>query len=418
VSESEVFIGLALLLVLAVGCQIVATRVAVPSIILLLGAGFLAGALTESVDPNELMGDKFAPMVTLAVGVILFDGALDLRIRDLEGHGQHVVRRLILWGVPITWAGAVAFVFLLLDLSAGVTILLGAILIVSGPTVVIPLLERARPGRRVSAILRWECTTVDPIGAIIGALVFHALTSGEDEAVQRAVLDFTISVGIGILGGLVGTVVLWLLLDKLRVTGVLATEATIATVVAVTAVCDAVNDDTGLIAAIVMGLVVANTEMVSSPEDRPFFRTIVQLIIGLLFVSISATVTPESLGGVLWPSLALVGGLVLVVRPVLAALATIRTDLSRKERAYIGMMDPRGIVAASTAATFAGPLAATGEEGAADLLPVTFLVIVGTVTIYGLLATPAARALGLTEEADEHDAAVVQRPLGFEDPAV
>ena len=130
---------------------------------------------------------------------------------------------------------------------------------------------------------------------------------------------------------------------------------------------------------------------IKSPEDRPFFRTLVQLIIGLLFISISATVTPSSVSGVLWPTVALVAGLIVVVRPLVAAVATMRTNLPRRERLFIGLIDPRGIVAASTAATFAAPLTDQGIVGADDLLPATFLVIVGTVTIYGLAAAPAAR---------------------------
>ena len=150
-----------------------------------------------------------------------------------------------------------------------------------------------------------------------------------------------------------------------------------------------------------MGVAVANMPAIRSPEDRPFFRTIVQLIIGLLFISISATVTPSSVLAVLWPSLALVAGLIVVVRPLVAAVATVRTNLTVRERVFIGLMDPRGIVAASTAATFAAPLASLGIGGADDLLPATFLVIVGTVTIYGLAAAPAARLLGLGTSADE-----------------
>jgi len=131
------------------------------------------------------------------------------------------------------------------------------------------------------------------------------------------------------------------------------------------------------------------------PKERPQLQTLVQLTIGVLFISISATVTPASLHGVLWPSVALVAGLVLVVRPVVAAVSTMGSDLSRNERIFIGSMDPRGIVAASTAANFSAPLIAIGLVGADRLLPATFLVIVGTVSIYGLGATPLAKALGL-----------------------
>jgi NhaP-type Na+/H+ or K+/H+ antiporter len=394
-TTTEIFIGLGLLLALAVGCQVAAVRLRLPAIVILLPVGFVAGTITSTINPNELFGTTFSPMVSLAVAVILFEGGLDLNVKELEGHSQRVVRRLILWGLPITWVGAGLLSWSLLGLSSRAAVMLGAILIVSGPTVVGPLLERARPGRRLTAILGWEGTTIDPIGAIIGALVFQALSARTGFRVSSELGDFAASVGVGILGGLVGTGVLWLLLEKLGLRGVLATEATIATVVAVAAACNAMRDDTGLIAAILMGIAVANVPGMRSPEDRPFFRTLVQLIIGLLFISISATVTASSLGGVLWGSVALVICLIVAVRPLVAAAATLGTSLSIRERTFIGMMDPRGIVAASTATTFAAPLVAVGIDGADKLLPATFLVIVGTVTIYGLAAVPAARRLGL-----------------------
>lgn len=411
-SSSEIFLGLGLLIVLAVGCQVLATRLRLPAIVLLLPVGFIAGNMTDSIDADGLFGDTFTPLVGLAVAVILFDGGLDLRLHDLEGHSQRVVRRLLLWGIPLTWAGATAFTWLALRSSWQTALMIGAILIVSGPTVVAPLLERARPGRRLTAILSWESVTIDPIGAIVAALTFHALSQKAGEPWLFSLGEFGVSVGIGVLGAVVGTVLLWLLVDKAGVTGVLATEATIATVIGVAAVCNAVRDDTGLIAAIGMGVAVANVPFISSPEDRPFFMTIVQLIIGLLFVSISATVTTSSVIDLLAPAVAIVAALVLIVRPVVTAVATLRTDLTRAERLFIGLMDPRGIVAASTAATFAVPLARANVGGAEDLLPVTFLVIVGTVTIYGLLAVPAARRLGLTT--DETPALTTPRDVRHE----
>jgi NhaP-type Na+/H+ or K+/H+ antiporter len=397
VTSSDIFLGLGLLLALAVGCQIVATRVRIPAIVLLLPAGFIAGSLTDNVDPIELFGDTFAPMVSLAVAVILFEGGLDLDFRELEGHSPLVVRRLVVRGILITWVSAALLGSWLLGLSTDAAVMLGAILVVSGPTVIAPLLELARPGRRLSTILGWESTTIDPIGAIIGALVFQALLAEVGLRPGRELAEFAVAVGLGVAGGAVGTIVLWLLLQKLRLSGVLATEAVLATVVAVAAVCNALMDDTGLIAAVVMGVAVANVHSIRSPHDRPFFRTIVQLIVGLLFVSISATVTPTSIVDVLWPTLGLIACLVLIVRPVVTAVATIGTNLTRAERAFVALMAPRGIVAASTASTFTVPLVQVGIGDAQDLLPVTFLVIVGTVTIYGLAAVPAARALGLSE---------------------
>jgi NhaP-type Na+/H+ or K+/H+ antiporter len=397
---ADIFVGFGLTVLLAVGCQIVATRYRLPAIVLLLPVGFVAGQHISSMNPEMTLGSAFSPLVSLAVAIILFDGGLDLEFRQLEGHSQRVVRRLLYLGIPITWAAATLLAWPLLGLSGHAALMLGAILIVSGPTVVAPLLEAARPGRRVSLILGWEGTTIDPIGAIIGAVAFQAISNGFTLGRGEAVAAFVRSLGVGALGGVIGTAALWFLLSRVRLTGVLATEAIVATVVGTAGLCDAWRDDTGLIAAIVMGVALANLPGIDLPEDRQFFKTIVQLVIGLLFISISATVTSASVKAVVWPTVALVAALVLLVRPLVAAAATLRTSLSGRERAFIGWMDPRGIVAASTAATFGAPLAAAGIEGADKVLPATFVVIVGTVGVYGLSAAPVARLLGLATATD------------------
>lgn len=402
-SSGEIVLGMGLTLALAVACQIVAGRWRLPAIVLLLPVGFVGGQLVPGLDLQQVLGEAFTALVGLAVAVILFDGGLELVLRELEGHSQRVVRRLLTLGIPITWAGAALLAAPLLGLPGQAAIMLGAILIVSGPTVVGPLLDLARPGRRVGLILSWEGATIDPLGAILGAVTFQALAHHESVRALADVGEFVLSIGVGLLGGVAGAALLWFLLGRLRLSGILATEAVLASVVFVAATCNAVREDTGLIAAIVMGVAVANLPAIDMPEDRRFFRTIVQLIIGVLFISISATVTVDAVRSVLGPALVLIAGLVLVVRPVVAAVSTWRTSLELRERIFIAWMDPRGIVAASTAATFAAPLAAAGVVGAEELLPTTFVVIVGTVTLYGVTAVPLSRLLGL---ADLEDAGV------------
>jgi NhaP-type Na+/H+ or K+/H+ antiporter len=414
VSETDIFIGFGVTVLLAVGCQIVSSRVRIPAIILLLPAGFVAGHYLSEMNLEKTLGSAFSPLVGLAVALILFDGGLDLNFRELEGHSQRVVRRLLYLGIPVTWAGASLLAWLLLGISSQASIMLGAILIVSGPTVVAPVLAAARPGRRVSLILGWEGTTIDPFGAIIGALVFQALVNHVQPGRGHALLALLRSLGTGAVGGAIGTAALWLLLNKLRLRGTMATQAIVAVVIGTAALCDALRADTGLIAAIVMGVALANLPVIDLPEDRQFFKTIVQLVIGLLFISISAGVTTSSVKAVLWPTLAVIAGLVLVVRPAVAAASTLRTSLSVRERAFIGWMDPRGIVAASTAATFGAPLAMAGIGGANKLLPATFVVIVGTVAIYGLSGPPVARLLGLAETASEE----LSEPLLPDEPTM
>jgi NhaP-type Na+/H+ or K+/H+ antiporter len=398
-STDQVLLGVGLIVVLAVGSQVVASRLRIPALIILLPAGFAAGALTTDVNPQHLLGAAFQPLVSLAVAVILYDSGLALQWGKVTGRARRVVPRLVIWGVPVTMAFAAVLAGPLLGMSAGAAVMTGAILVVSGPTVVAPLLAFVRPSDRLQRILSWEGSLIDPVGGILGAVVFHAVLASTHGGIGHPLGQFLLSLGIGAAGAAVGVAVLWLCLCKLDLDDVLGTTSQLACVIGVAAACDVVRDDAGLIAAIVMGLAVANLRAFDVPAKRPFFETLVQLIIGVLFVSISATVTPASLKHLVLPTFGLVAVLVLVTRPLVAFVATIRTELSRGERAFIGWMAPRGIVAAATASTFGAELAAGHVGGAAKILPVTFLVIVATVALYGLTAVPVARRLGVTRPA-------------------
>jgi len=413
-STDQVLFGVGLILVLAVGSQVLASRLRIPALIILLPVGFTAGALTTDVNPDRLLGPAFQPLVSLAVAVILYDSGLALQWGKVRGRARRVVPRLVIWGVPITMAFAAVLAAPLLGMSAGAALMLGAILVVSGPTVVGPLLAFVRPSDRLQRILSWEGSLIDPVGGILGATVFHAVLASTKGGIGHPLGQFLLSLGIGAAGAAAGVAVLWLCLCKLDLDDVLATTAQLAAVVGVAAACDIVRDDAGLIAAILMGLAVANLRVFDVPDKRPFFETLVQLIIGVLFVGISATVTPESLKHIVLPTLALVAVLVLVTRPLVAFFATLGTELTRGERAFTGWMAPRGIVAAATASTFGATLAAAHVGGAAKILPVAFLVIVATVALYGLTAVPVARRLGVTRPARTRPLLIGGDPWGID----
>ncbi|MDA8323768.1 MAG: cation:proton antiporter [Actinomycetota bacterium] len=393
---NQILIGAGLIIALAVGSQIAAARLRVPALIILLPAGFIAGAITTDVNPSRLLGPAFQPLVTLSVAIILYDAGLGLDLAKLAGHVRTVVIRLIVVGIAVSWALTAVYAIFGLSMSGQAATMLGVILVVSGPTVVGPLLDFVRPSERLRHVLAWEGSLIDPVGGILGAVVFRALTvtSGPHGGGVRAFLS---SFGVGLAGGVVGIALLWLLLRRLRLPETLGTSAQLAAVVAVAACCDVLREDSGLIAAIVMGLAVSNAPGFDLPARRPFFETLVQLVIGLLFVSIAATITPSSLHHLLLPTLGLVAVLVLIARPLAAVISTVRTSLTAGERAFTGWMAPRGIVAAATATTFSAGLVAAGIGGASKILPVTFLVIVATVAIYGLTAGPVARLLGVAQ---------------------
>jgi NhaP-type Na+/H+ or K+/H+ antiporter len=208
---------------------------------------------------------------------------------------------------------------------------------------------------------------------------------------------FLRAIAIGLAGGAVGLLLIWLGMKLAGGNHVLGTEVLLFAVVIATAVTNAVSDDAGLVSAVVMGMAAPLVVGGQIEEVKPFFATIVNASIGILFISISALVTPESLQGLVLPCLGMVAALVLVVRPLTALLLTVRGDLTFQQRLYIGWMAPRGIVAASTAASFSAALLALGIPDAEYLLPVTFLVIVGTVVFYSATAVPMAGLLKLRE---------------------
>ncbi|MFF7638384.1 cation:proton antiporter [Kitasatospora sp. NPDC008050] len=398
-TSQQIFIGAGLIVVLAVGGQVLAARLRIPAIIVLLPLGFAAGAITDDVHPDRILGPAFSPLVSLAVAVVLYDAGLGLDLRHLRGDTRRVVNRLVWGGLLLTTTIAGLTAAPLLGLSAQAAAMLGVILVVSGPTVVGPLLTFVRPEVRLQRILLWEGSLIDAVGGIAGALVFHALLNDHRHGLGAGSGQFLASTGLGLLGGAVGIALLRCLLVRLRLGEILGTTVQLAVVIGVAAGCDAIRDDTGLIAAIVMGVAVATLPAFELAIRRPFFEALVSLVVGVLFIAISATVTWSSLRPVVLPALGLVAVLVVLARPLLAALCTVGTGLSQDERAFLGWMAPRGIVAAATAATFSAELAAAGIGGAEKILPATFVVIVATVTLYGLTAPPVARLLEVVRPA-------------------
>ena len=397
-STDQVLAGLGLIIVLAVGSQVLAAQLRVPALIIMLPAGFTAGAITSDVNPEKLLGAGFHPLVSLLVAVILYDSGLGLGLGKLPRSGKHVIQRLVYLGVPITWGFAGVFAGLFLGLSTEAAIMIGAILVVSGPTVINPLMRLVRPKVQLGLVLNWEGSLIDPVGGILGSVVFAAIVSTH-HGFAHQVGQFVLSILIGVGGGAIGIAVLWLCLVKLKVEKQLGTITQLACVIGVAAACDILRDDSGLIAAILMGLALANLGLFATIQRDEFFETLVKLIIGLLFVTISATVAPSSLNHVVLPTLGLVAVLVIVTRPLVALVATLGSELTRPERRFVACMDPRGIVAAATASTFAPSLVAAHIGGANKILPVTFLVIVATVAIYGLSALPVAKKLGVARPA-------------------
>jgi NhaP-type Na+/H+ or K+/H+ antiporter len=390
-STDETLGGLGFVVVLALACRLVSRGLRLPAIVLLLPVGFAAGAATDDVHPDALLGNAYQPLVSLGVGLILFEAGLRLRLDEIVGRTRGIVGRLVVVGPLLTGIGVALAVKLLFGLDWGVSAVLGAILVVSGPTVVLPLLAFVRPTDRVRSVLKWEGVLIDPIGALLGVLAFQTVLTGYEPG------GMALSIGTGLVVGAVGAAVLWLLLRGLqRAAPAQGVAAALMVVVGALVVADLIREDSGFLAATVIGIVLANQTQLDVSRVLAFQGTVVELLIAVLFVLISASVEPSQVWDLLPEGLALVAVMMLVLRPLTVAVGTWRSELTRAERAFMALLAPRGIVAAATASAFGLQLAQAGVEGADDILPISFIVIFATVVLYGLTAAPVARLLGLT----------------------
>jgi len=395
--EQDVLVGLTAIVALGVGGQWLAGRIRVPSLLVLLLAGFIAGPVTGLVDPEAIFGELLFPVISLATGLLLFDTGMGLRLSALS-IGRQPVLRLVTLGVLVTWVVGSVTAFLVTDLSLDLAVLLGAILVVSGPTVVIPILRRIRPRPPTGPILRWEGTVIDPIGASLGVVVLSVVLE-EGDLVRDTVLGVASAAVTGIVVGLGGAVLLLLALRYYRIPDLLRSTVAVATAVVVFTTTNLLFDEGGLFATTVLGIALANQRRVDVHDIAAFEKALGVLILGSLFVLLGARIELSELAEVWVAGIALVVALVLVARPLAVAVSVAGTGVSFREATFLAAMAPRGIVAAATSSVFALALSAEGVAGGDLLAPLTFTVIIGTGTVYGLSAGPVARRLGVAGSA-------------------
>ncbi|MGE3803380.1 MAG: cation:proton antiporter [Gemmataceae bacterium] len=395
--DSEtILLSLVGLVVVGIGSQWLAWYLKLPSILLLLASGFVVGPVLDLLDPDDFLGDLLFPLVSLAVALILFEGGLSLRLRHLREAGT-ALWSLLSVGVLVTWALGTLGALYILGWDWPKALLMGSILIVTGPTVVGPLLRHIRPAGRVGPIANWEGIIVDPIGAVVAVLVYNA-TIAAPETPGLGSLTFTTAIGIVdmiLVGGAVGLASAALLITLLRkywVPDSLQSPFVLMLVLAVFGLANAIEHEAGLLAVTIMGLVMANQRWVPIKHIVEFKENLRVLLITALFLVLMARLEWDEFVNWSGAGLLFAAWLILVVRPASVWLATAYTGLTRKERLFLAWMAPRGIVAASVASVFALRL---GNQDGVGLAPVTFLVIIATVTVYGFTAFPLARRLGL-----------------------
>ncbi|MEX1025237.1 MAG: cation:proton antiporter [Planctomycetota bacterium] len=398
-------VGLASVLLLGVSAQWLAWRFKAPSILLLLLVGFAVGPLWEGIFAEPLLNvdsffqreDSLLGAVGLAVAVILLEGGLSLRLSKLEGAAR-ATRNMILLGAPITFGLATVTAHYILGWDWPLSALIGAILIVTGPTVIIPLLNHVRPAGNVASVVRWEGIVTDPMGAIGAVLVFKFIDAGGAEGYTfvDTLRGLGISLGGGCVAGAVAAFGFVALMKRRLVPDFLQTSVALALGVMAFTLANELEKESGLVAVTFMGVILANQKGVVIEHIVEFKENLRVLLISSLFIVLAARLPWAEVQRVEWRAFAFVAALILVVRPIVVLLATLGSGLTWPEKAFVAWMAPRGIVAAAVASVFSLELAHAGVPNADQLVSVTFVVIVVTVAVYGLTAAPVAKVLGLS----------------------
>jgi len=382
---------IAAVIVLGSAAQWLSWRLKLPAILALLVIGIVAGPITGVLRPDAMFGDILFPMVSLGVALVLFEGGLTLKLSDLRGHGA-AVSNLVSWGALLHWGLIAGGVWLLAGFSVEMALLFAALVVVTGPTVINPLLRTMRATPQVSQLLRWEGILIDPVGALLAVLVFQFIVAG-----TGSYLLFLTSISVGALAGAVGALTLAFLIQRHWIPEYLLNVMALSWVVMTFAGSNYLAHESGLLAVTIMGVWLANTRSVDIAEVLSFKESLSILIISVLFIVLGARVNPVDIIATGWSGLAVLLVIVLA-RPVVVWACTLGGNYSWRERALVSWVAPRGIVAAAVSSLFALRLQDAGYNDAAMLVSYTFLVIIVTVVVQSVSARFIARLLGLVEE--------------------
>lgn len=388
-----------------VAAQWIASWLRFPALLLLLLTGLFVGPISRqfglpfAIDPQKLFGELLKPLVSLSVAVVLFEGGMTLRLGEAQRHGQ-ALRRLILSGLVVGFGLTTLAGVYIGDLSWATSATLGAILVVTGPTVILPMLRAARIALRPATLLKWEGIINDPFGAILALFVVEIsvlLAQSSAEATVSAIAwTFLWTASASAVLGYVAALWLGTALDRGWIHENLKSPVILASVLVVFAVCDLLHHEMGLMGVTVMGLVLANIENHSVEDIRHFKEQISTLLVSTLFIVLAANLRADTLSELTAISrILLIAAILFVIRPIVAMVALARTEVPFRERLFIGWIGPRGVVAAAVAAAFGPLLADAGYADGPILVPVVFGVIMATVVLHGLSIRPIAQRLGL-----------------------
>lgn len=380
---------------LGVGSQWIAWRLHLPAIVLMLIAGILVGPAFGLLDPLRDIGEITRPMISLAVAVILFEGGLTLDLHKL-GDARRGVLRLVLIGAPLGWLLSTLALRYGAGLGWEASAVFGGIMVVTGPTVIAPLLRQARLARRPAQLLRWEAIVNDPIGAMAAVLAFQivlVLHTGATaaEAAGHLALGIGFATAIGLAAGYGISWAFW----RGRVPEYMKVPVLFVVLLLAFALSDAVLHEAGLLAVTIMGIVIANADLPSYEELRRFKEHATILLVSGVFILLAASLDFSTLGALNWRAGLFIAAVVLIARPLTVLVSLIGTDLPWNERVLIAATGPRGVVLVAVAGLFGERLASAGIADGALIGPLAFLLVIATVVLHGFGLAPLARHLGL-----------------------
>lgn len=390
--------AIALVGALGVGSQWLAWRLRMPAIVLMLVAGIVIGPVLGIFDPYRDIGPLTGPIISIAVAIILFEGGLTLNFHELRDAAKGV-RRLVFVGAPLGWLTSALALRYGAGLSWESAAVFGGIMIVTGPTVIAPLLRTARLARRPAALLQWEAIVNDPIGALAAVLAFSVVSvlylAGSTP--QEAVMELTIGIVFASLVGWAAGFGLARAFKRAWVPEYMKVPVLFTLLLATFAVSDAVLHESGLLAVTVMGIVIANANLPSYTELLRFKEHATVLLVSGVFILLAANLDFAALGKLnLWQAVAFVALVVLVARPLTVFVSLLGSGIPFKEQALVAFTGPRGVVLIAVAGLFGERLKEIGLEDAALIGPLAFVLVAVTVVLHGFTLAPFARFLGLT----------------------
>ena len=393
--QDTILTSLAAICVIAMACQWLAWRVNLPAILPLLLSGIILGPVLGQLDPDFIFGDLLFPFISICVSIILFEGSLSLRFNKLKGLASPV-RNLITIGMVITGCGLAYVSWKLAGIPADIAMLFGAIAVVTGPTVIMPMLRTIRPSKQVSQVLLWEGIVVDPIGALLAVIIFDFVVL-QHEAGEGVIGTLGFITGSGIMLGIVAGLLTGFILKRGYVPHYLRSFLVLSVVIGIFTIANVSAEESGLLAVTIMGITMANTQHEEIEDIATFKEHISLLLLSLLFILLAARIDFSDFAHMGLLAVLGVALLSFPIRAISVLASTAGSSLNWRERALLCWLAPRGIVAAAVSAIFALKLEDIGHPGAQFLVPLVLSLIIVTVVVQGSTAGILARWLKVAE---------------------